>query len=141
MSKPFLLTFSYTPKWKGNRDRDAADQIRFTLRDLQESKRVLEQDRIAKALVSREKVEESKKPEERQFGVEWALTLKQEQIHLAYDLVRRHVVKFEPFQIEDDLGQVRDIKDFDGMCEHCSDLVGEIFQRLLNGPDADEIKN
>lgn len=138
MAKPFSLTFHYTPKWKRNRTREASDQFTVTLRDLQESKRVAEQERLILSLGAVTKDADGK---EKTDGAELVVVLSKEKLHLVKDLVEKHVVSIDNLSVLNDAGEEIEVKDFAKLWEYCSDVVAEISARLLSGPDADELKN
>ena len=136
MSRPFELWFPYCPKWKSNRSREKQDQLVVKLRDLPESRRVAEQERVYEEL-------KAKAPEEliQTEPGQYIMKLSRARVELVRETVAKHLISFSPFAVVEADGNEREIKTLDEMWADCSDLVSELYARLLNGPDADELKN
>lgn len=133
MAKPFSLTFEYTPKWKGNRNREELDRITVRLRDYTESKRIEILDKMRATF--------GDKPEGQDSELQRAIEIKRKNLELSLGVVRDYVLSVENLLL--DLGgeEPKKITTAKELCEHCEDLALEIAGRLTNGADADEIKN
>jgi hypothetical protein len=136
---PFAPQFSYTPRWKGNNKRTPEEQFTVTLRDLPERQRIERYHEAIALDVSGVSAEDSANP---QAAMEKAVKLSKERLELRERLVEKHLIAVENLSVVAPNGEeVIEIRTFAELKEHAYDVVMEIFNRLLSGPDEEEIKN
>lgn len=133
MGKPFSLTFDYTPKWKGNRDREEPDRVTVRLRDYTESKRIDILDKMRATI--------GDKPEGQENELQRAIEIKRKNLELSLNLVKDYVMSVENLSLDLGAEEPKKITTAKELCEHCEDLALEIAGRLTNGAEAEEIKN
>lgn len=136
MSKPFELWFPFCPKWKKNRERPQEEQLTVKLRDLPESGRVAEQESMMEELMKIAPDAAFKENPTLAFN-----KMSKGRLEIVHEKIKKHLISFSLFSVIDADGKEKEIKDFDDMWAECSDLVVELYGRLLNGPDAEELKN
>jgi len=138
MKKPFELTFFYTPIWKQNRTREKGDQLVFKFRDLPEAKRIAEQERVYDEL-------KASTPEEvaKTDLTKYVLSLKTNQFGIVKEFVKKYLISFEPFAVlaPEENAEPIYVTNVEEIAQSCDGLLPELYGRLLNGPDADELKN
>lgn len=140
MPKPFprVLTFPYTPRWGGNRQRETAEQFTVTLRDLTTVER-LDHQAALQELLEKNGYGADGVPREGANPIVYARASLEKQC----ELVALRFVSVTGLSIEvgNEGGAVREIFGFEPMLTYCPDLVLELASRLLAGPDGEEAKN
>lgn len=134
---PFYPQFSFTPKWKDNRQRDVAEQFRVDLRDLPEGRRIAKAHGLANIAMGQPSGEGDPKSQ-----LDAALETATARVKFCEELVEKHLIAIHNLAIVAENGEdVIEVKTFAQLRELAQDAVIEIAERLLHGPDADEIKN
>lgn len=132
MAKAFSLTFEYTPKWKGNRERAEGERITARLRDFTESKRIEILEKMRESIGDRpEGVDELKR----------LVEIKRKNLEFSLRVVKDYFVGIDNLSVQFGDDEVKPICTVEELCRYCEDLALELASRLTNGPDEQEIKN
>lgn len=138
--KPFPLYFIYTPKFKDNRKRPEAEQFTVKLKDCTERVRISEQEAIRAKIGDVDGLDEIMKVNPTE-GAKQVFELRRKNLDIALDVTTRFLISVDNLALVDLDGKEIPIKSAKDIEEHCSDLAIEISNRILNGADAEELKN
>jgi lantibiotic modifying enzyme len=138
--KPFALSFDYTPKWKNNRERPEADRVTVRLRDFPQSKQIALSEEYSEGFkaIDFSAMDDTAKAQAVQKSL---LELKKNNLNMSFDLLRKQLISVSNLAVLDAEEKELEIKTADQLIEHCEELAMELVTRLVNGADADEIKN
>jgi hypothetical protein len=138
--KPFSLSFDYTPKWKGNRERPEADRVTVRLRDFPQSKQIALSEEFSEAFkaIDFSAMDDTVKAQAVQKSL---LDLKKNNLSMSFTLLRKQLVSVSNLTVLDAEEKEVEVKTADQLIQLCEELAMELVTRLVNGADAEEIKN
>jgi len=138
--KPFALSFDYTPKWKGNRGREETDRITVRLRDFPHSKQLALSEKLTSEFNSIDFAGSDETAKAKTIS-QSLITLKKNNLDISLGLVKKQFVSVSNLVVEREDGKEVKVETADQLVEYCEELAMELAARLVNGADADEIKN